>query len=156
MDDVSGDLPITDEVDGQLEGEEARQAALERRITDVVDRLRADGRTVVMFEPIPVVSQEDDTLTCLSQAKALEECRFVTSTRPGGEERIMRSLAEGDDGVVSVDLDPLVCPYLPICDPVVDGQIVKVDDDHITNTFGRTLLDPVDEYLTAQGVFGTG
>ena len=34
---------------------------------------------------------------------------------------IYRAAADEDDEVWSLDIDQLVCPYLPICDPVVDG-----------------------------------
>lgn len=37
-------------------------------------------------------------------------------------------------------MDRLVCPYLPICDPVVDGEIVKLDQGHITATYARRVV----------------
>ena len=155
IDDVNDPQAIADEDEGGLDGDADRQAAaLDRRITDVVRSLRADGRTVVIFEPIPVVAKDDDTLTCLSQEQALDPCRFVTRDGPGYEERIIRRLAADDDGVIAVDLDRLVCPYLPICDPVVDDLVVKRDHNHLTVTFARSLLDPVDDYLIARGVVG--
>ena len=32
----------------------------------------------------------------------------------------------------SVDLDRLVCPFLPICDPIVDGHVVQIDGHHLS------------------------
>ncbi len=155
IDDVNVPLAIADEDDGPLGDDVARQTeALDRRITDLVRDLRADGRTVVIFEPIPVVAIADNTLTCLSLVQALEPCRFVTRTGPGPQERIFRRLADADPGVVAVDLDPLVCPYLPICDPVVDGMVVKRDDNHLTVTFANSMLDEVEAFLIAEGVVG--
>ncbi len=109
---------------------------------------------MVIFEPIPVVAKADNTLTCLSREGALEPCRFVTRNGPGYEEKIIRCLADADPGVVAVDLDPLVCPYLPICDPVVDGMVVKRDDNHLTVTFANSMLDEVEAFLIAEGVVG--
>ena len=43
---------------------------------------------------------------------------------------------------MSIDFDRQVCPYLPICDPVVDGMVVHHDDNHLTVTFADTLLGP--------------
>jgi hypothetical protein len=99
-----------------------------------------------------VVKPADDTLKCLSKATVVEQCRFVTSTRPGPEAEAMRALAKEDPKVVSVDLDHLVCPYLPICDPVVDGLVVKRDGNHLTVKFGRHLQDPFTEILRDHGI----
>jgi len=105
---------------------------------------------VVVVEPVPVSSS--DPLRCLSEAEFVEECRFVASSSPGAEETVLRDLADGDDEVVSLDLDGAVCPYLPICDPVIDGLVVFHDSNHITTRYGRTLLDPVDRLLEDEGV----
>lgn len=154
VDDTNNSMSLSDGSRQFRAGSEAQAEILRKVITMVVSKLRADGRTVVMVEPIPLVAKDQNTLTCLSGASSVDECRFVTARAPGGEERVMRDLAAVDDKVVSVDLDRQVCPNLPFCDPVVRGLIVKRDENHLTTRFGRALLDPVDRYLTAQGVFG--
>ena len=63
-------------------------------------------------------------------------------------------MADGVDGVVTIDLDPAVCPYLPICDPVVGGTIVMRDATHLSVQFARTLVGPVEEALHVLGVIG--
>jgi len=124
-----------------------------RRMTDLVTELRADGRKVVLVEPIPVTSDEQNPLTCLSAAEAVEECRFVTRLRPTPEEQVMRELDEQDDGVWSLDLDALACPWLPICDPVIGGEVVRSDDNHLTLTYVDTMLtDPVETFLLDNGI----
>jgi hypothetical protein len=62
-------------------------------------------------------------------------------------EEIYRAFARRDTGILSANFDQLVCPYLPICDPVVNGQIVKWDRQHLTVKFAESLADPVDAYL---------
>jgi len=47
-----------------------------------------------------------------------------------------------------------VCPYLPICDPVIDGIVVKFDRQHLTAQFATRIADPIDAVLTRSGVFG--
>jgi peptidoglycan/LPS O-acetylase OafA/YrhL len=154
VDDPHSSVDLIDRDLGDLSGDPGVQSvALKKRITDVVKTLRADGRKVVIFEPIPVVAKKDNTLRCLSRATSVEECRFVTRSGPGGEETVFREMAQIDSGVISVDLDPLICPYLPICDPIVNGLIVKRDDNHLTQRFAQTLVDKVDEYLVAKGAF---
>jgi hypothetical protein len=52
----------------------------------------------------------------------------------------------------SVDLDHVVCPRLPTCDPVADGIIAKRYSDHITGTFAAHIADPVEAILRQDGV----
>ena len=87
--------------------------------------LRADGRKIVIIEPFPIAPGVFNPFTCLSKAKYLDECRYVAA-RPTPLEKYFRSLANGRD-VFTLNLDRLVCPYLPICDPIVNGVVVKKD-----------------------------
>ena len=112
--------------------------------------LRADGRKVLIIEPIPVAPF--DPLGCLSKAKVLEECRYVASAAPDPVERFYRQLAKRDKNVWSADFDRLVCPYLPICDPVVNGQIVKLDGTHLTAKFAKSIAPQIDTYLKETGL----
>ena len=52
----------------------------------------------------------------------------------------------------TADLDHLVCPFLPICDPVIDGHIVKADPTHLTVDFAKAIAPQVGEYLKQAGV----
>ena len=47
----------------------------------------------------------------------------------------------------SANFDDLVCPYDPICDPVVNGQIVRFDASHITVAFANSIAPQVNAYL---------
>jgi peptidoglycan/LPS O-acetylase OafA/YrhL len=153
VDDPLNPVRLTDERTGKiLTGEAARTDALRASITAVVHELRRQGRKVVLIEPLPVSSLKDNPETCLSKAKFLEQCRYVSHVGPTPEEAIYRDLAAADPGVVSVDLDQAVCPYLPICDPVVNGLVVKRDDTHETLTFAATLLAPLARILAENGV----
>jgi hypothetical protein len=117
-----------------------------------IAELRGDDRKVLMIEPIPIASQKLIPKTCLSAAKVLEECRYVASTFPDPLVRTYRELDQRYDDVWAADLDRLVCPFLPICDPVVNGQIVKGDRTHVTKKFARTLAGPIDNYLKQSGI----
>ena len=89
-------------------------------------------------------------MTCLSKATYLDDCRYVASkTTP--IEKYYRSLADGTN-VFTLDLDRLVCPYLPICDPIVRGVVVKRDPQHITAAYSKTLAGPISRILTADGI----
>jgi peptidoglycan/LPS O-acetylase OafA/YrhL len=115
-----------------------------------VQALRAPGRKLLIIEPIP--SAPFDPIACISKAKVLEACRFVASTTPDPVERYYRKLARTDSFVHSADFDRLACPYLPICDPVVNGQIVRRDGSHLAVKFVETLAPAIDTYLKNAGL----
>lgn len=116
-----------------------------------VDLLRAQGRRVIIIEPMPLAPGTYDPLGCLSSAKFLEDCRYVATERPTPEEQLDRSLAD-QRTVWSFNIDRLICPYFPICDPVVDGKIVKKDPQHITADFARSLAAPINDLLMRNAV----
>ena len=117
-----------------------------------VARLKAIARKVVLLEPIPIPMTEVDPLTCLSTATVVEQCRYVAATTPSYLELLYRRLDKADDHVWSVDLDTLVCPYLPICDPIVNHQVVKVDRHHLTSSFVASIAPAIDDYFTKNGI----
>ncbi len=124
-----------------------------RRISEQsLDRIRRPGRKIVLVEPTPYAPKSLPPNVCLSAAKTVEECRYVASKGPSGVERAYRRIAAARDDVWALDLDRLVCPYLPICDPVVDGRIVKVDQGHLTATYSRSLSPTIERLLVAASV----
>jgi hypothetical protein len=108
-------------------------------------QLARDGRKVILVEDTP--NATIDTRDCLSKAKVLEDCRFVANRFPTPLERLYRQLARAQSRVYAADFDRLVCPFLPICDPVVDGQIVTFDGSHLTVAFSKLIAPQVDAYL---------
>jgi hypothetical protein len=111
-------------------------------------------RKVVLIEPIPVT--KFNPLDCLSKATYLEQCRYVASTVPDRLERFFRQLARQDHNVYDVDLDHLVCPFLPICDPIVNHQIVKWDPTHLTVKFAQSIAPQLNTYLQQDNVLPRG
>ena len=65
---------------------------------------------------------------------------------------IKQVLTKNADHVWSLDLDHLVCPFLPICDPIVDHQVVQIDGSHLTSTFATSLAPVIEDYLTSVGL----
>jgi hypothetical protein len=47
----------------------------------------------------------------------------------------------------------MVCPYLPICDPIIDGKIVKWDASHLTTAFVEAIAPRLDDYLRESGIY---
>ncbi|MBX3286417.1 MAG: acyltransferase [Actinobacteria bacterium] len=128
---------------------------VEARTRATVAELRAEGRKVVIIEPIPQPrDDEEDPLVCLSRGEGVDPCRFVASPSTFTEERLDRRLDAEDDDVWSLDIDRLACPYLPICDPVVDGRIVRRDNTHLTTVYASSLADPFEDLLVSAGILG--
>ena len=104
----------------------------------------------MIIEPIP--RNPTDPIACISKAKVLEQCRYITNPAPDWLEIFYRQLARRNSNVWSANFDNLVCPYLPICDPVVNGQLVKSDRAHLTPKFAKTLGPFIENYLKQNGI----
>jgi hypothetical protein len=63
-------------------------------------------------------------------------------------------VAAHDSRVATLDLDDAVCPKLPVCDPVVGGVIVRIDNDHLTIAFAKAIEPALDKRLIAAGAYG--
>jgi hypothetical protein len=106
----------------------------------------------VIVEPQPRAPKGVNTLDCLSKAAVVEVCRYLATTQPSTLEKLYRKLDGQYDDVWSLDIDRLVCPYLPICDPIVNGHIVTIDGEHLTATFSATLERPIADFLQRNGI----
>jgi peptidoglycan/LPS O-acetylase OafA/YrhL len=132
------------QVDSQVKEETARSLA----------ELQRSAKKVLIVEPVPVADDDHDPFICLTKSDALESCRFVSEPGPTPLEGIYRSEAD-NKRVIDMDFDRLVCPFLPICDPVIDGRIVRRDTDHLTPAYAISLADDVTEILQRDGVLPT-
>ena len=141
VDDPNDPFEVRD-VDAGIVSGAARDDAVAQRTRETVEALVAEGRTVVIFEPIPVAPSELDPLACLQHRhRHRASCRFLVQREPTPEDLVLRELDAAHEQVVSIDADRLTCPYLPICDPVLDGLVVRRDSNHLTATYARSLED---------------
>ena len=150
--DRTNPIAIVDADLGPVTAEPERERLLAERTEETIRQLRSSGVLVVIIEPVPVAPVDFDPAACMARADVIEECRYLAQDGPTAQEVVFRKLAAADEGVWSVDLDRAVCPYLPICDPVVNGAMVKLDEDHIGLAFGATLGAVLDSYLVDSGV----
>ena len=114
--------------------------------------LRRPGRKLVLVEPIARPMNGMNPLSCLSKAKVAAECRYVTNPVPTSLELQYRNIARTERDVVSLNIDRLVCPHLPICDPIVNGTIVKWDPGHLTKAFATSIAPAIGAALRRDGV----
>ena len=120
--------------------------------------LAAGGRDVLLVEPVPIPGDTGgrsaffDPYKCLQKSKFDEECRYRADASPSPTDLLDRQVAAASDKIFSLDLDHQICPLMPICDPVFNGQIVKMNPSHITAAFSATLAPYVDTYLKSVGL----
>ncbi|MCU1350989.1 MAG: acyltransferase [Acidimicrobiales bacterium] len=144
---------------------QAKQQLLQRATTSSLQQLQRVATDVVIIEPIPITPVEKggpggvfaprfNPLTCLSKAKVLEECRYTAPIIPTALEVFERKLAAKDPRLFSADFDKLVCPFLPICDPIVGGTIVKWDGQHLTHRYALTLAPKIEAFLRDNRLLG--
>jgi hypothetical protein len=131
------------------------QRAVRETTAATVEHLRRDERAIVIVEPIPMPPAGADPLLCLSEADFLDDCRYVANGEPTPVEQTYRAVASSNDDVWTLDIDQLVCPYLPICDPIVEGLIVKRDPGHLTSTYAQTLTDEIRAYLSDEQILAS-
>jgi len=136
---------------GAVPGDSAAgEETVRREAEKSLAALRKPGREIVMLEPTPVPADPKfDPLNCVSTGST--NCGFSVSTDPSPAVRNFRVLAKAP-ATWSLDLDPLVCPRLPACDPVVNDIIVRRDHTHITGTYSDALAGAVEAQLQGDGV----
>jgi hypothetical protein len=143
-------LPFVDEHENKYEpGAPELDEITERSL----DSLEEGGRPVVVFEPIPPVPTSYNPAVCLAEAEVVEECRFTASPAPAELEEPYRRLDADDDRMWSVDIDELVCPFLPICDPIVNGDVVRIYGHHLTAQFAASIEPAIEKYFEDSGIF---
>ena len=114
--------------------------------------LATPGREVLIIGEAPLPEMIDvNPLSCLAKADVVEACRFVADATTTWLDRVQVEAASDIDGVTMVDFDRLICPFLPICDPVIGDTVTFWNQEHITARFSRSLAPDVERYLQDQG-----
>jgi peptidoglycan/LPS O-acetylase OafA/YrhL len=121
------------------------EAILRDATVSTIQVLQREVPKIVIVEPIPKANF--NPLSCLSSARSTSECRYVTDVGTTALESVYRDEARHLKGVWSMNIDPLVCPYLPVCDPIVNNIVVKFDAAHLTTEYSQYLAGPIDKYL---------
>lgn len=125
---------------------------LRRSTRESLDEL-GKGRQLLIVEPAPTPTDPAiNPLDCLDEADVVEQCRFVASTGTNWLLEEERTLATASDSIATADFSHLICPFFPICDPIVDDKVVFWNGRHITSEYSRTLGDDVGRYLKEQGL----
>jgi hypothetical protein len=128
---------------------------IRRKVTEVtkssIHALESFARKVVVIEPIGLAPFLFDPLDCLSNGGPPAKCEYRMQALPTPQEVLYRHLAD-QRRAWSLNLDRLVCPRDPICDPIIRGLIVKRDGGHLTIKFARSLAPLIAAELRRIGV----
>jgi peptidoglycan/LPS O-acetylase OafA/YrhL len=120
-----------------------------------VKTLRESAANVMIFDPVPTAPNNINPFTCLTKSKFLEDCRFVANLTPTPLDVVYGHLADNKHVYVA-NVDKLLCPYMPICDPVINGVIVRKDHEHITTAFAVSLAPALTTLLQGDGLIPGG
>lgn len=113
--------------------------------------LTASAGKVLIVEPVPTTIPKDDPFVCLTKGKFVEDCRFVSASEPTELQLMYRSQAD-NKRIFTADFSKLLCPYDPICDPIVDGIVVRFDNQHMTPLFAESLAPEVMAFMRGAGL----
>jgi peptidoglycan/LPS O-acetylase OafA/YrhL len=131
-------------------GPAAHLSQLRADTASSIKLLTASAKKVLIIDPVPVSTQKDDPLRCLERSKVLEACRFVAASHTTLDNLFQSNV--DNKRVYVANIDKLLCPYLPICDPVINGVVVRWDSGHITPMFSLSLAAPMTTFLENLGL----
>ena len=140
-----------DEWQDVLQRRDGRQQSLEtetlrtsrdtlRKITDVVPR-------TLLVERL-VVPETFDPAECLSTVGRASRCAVRVPRAASRTDGYYVTAAARSPRVATLDLNPAFCPGAPVCDAVVDDQVVWRDDHHLTARYAVARRDQAWHILT--------
>lgn len=116
-----------------------------------IDRVLESTTRLVVIEPWPSLAVNQRA--CLATVDDVVECTTTAAPRPLSSDAVVAAIAARDPRVTVVSISDLICPRLPICDPVVDGEVVRTDTNHLNRAFALTIVDDLLDRLTSAGAF---
>jgi peptidoglycan/LPS O-acetylase OafA/YrhL len=126
---------------------------------ETVRRINAAGADAVVIQSIVGTDgwhrEGWDPLDCLARADVQADCVVTMPARRPVIDSYHETLASENDRMAVVDLNPLVCPSAPLCLPLLDGQPVWRDPNHITAEIGVHLREDIWELITDTGLIDT-
>jgi peptidoglycan/LPS O-acetylase OafA/YrhL len=134
---------------GALHGNESQLLAEATKAS--LPLFAAPGRQLVIEEPVPVSPVH--AKSCVSGAQFADECAFVTDSGHSPAEKSYEQDAATIPGVHILDLDPMICPRLPICDNVLGQTLVRKDADHISARMSAQIADQIDWRLREEKIY---
>lgn len=111
--------------------------------------IRTYADHVLIVRPWPSIAF--NPRDCLAGASAVSDCAATAAELPSWPAAL--AAVDAIPGTGIIDLNPLICPRLPVCDAAVNGVVVRYDRDHVTYPYGQLIADPVGELIEAAGIW---
>jgi peptidoglycan/LPS O-acetylase OafA/YrhL len=99
--------------------------------------LEKQGARPVLMERV-VVPSTFDPLDCLSGSSDPSRCAVPMPVQPSRTDAFYITAATESPAVSVVDFNPAFCPGAPVCQPIVDGQVVWLNAQHVTPAFAAS------------------
>lgn len=121
-------------------------ALFEAALQEVVERILAKGKRVVLIGPVPEVGYSVPNESARRAWLGLVPRANVTTTeyrqRAQRTENILMRVAQSSDQVQYIPMSDLFCDATSCRSTGQDGKPLYVDDDHLTRTTSESLLSP--------------
>ncbi|MFC5493895.1 acyltransferase family protein [Nocardioides caricicola] len=126
-----------------------------RKARDTVAEIAATGARVNITHTTFGTNGYDlggfDPLDCLARADQQADCAVVPPRTAPSVDAGYAEMAVTMDGVYTSDLGPAYCPGVVLCAPIVEGEVVWHDLNHLSSAFVIAARDAIWTQLTASG-----
>lgn len=116
-----------------------------RDIDEVADRL--------LLVTTIVTPNSFDPNECMTTTDDIRECAVEVPVENSAADAFYLTEATENDGFHEVNLNRAFCPDAPLCQPVVDGEVVWRDSEHLTAEYAKSRADEVWRLVRRSGVF---
>jgi peptidoglycan/LPS O-acetylase OafA/YrhL len=113
----------------------------------------AGARTLVVQGVWALADSAPPPLECLATARRVQQCRIPVEPGTGILDAVYVATAAVDPDVFTVDINPIMCPAAPVCDPVLDGVPVWRDGSHYSPAVIVRKRDQVWQAMQDSGAF---
>lgn len=114
-------------------------------IEQTAEELAANDYTLVMVESVLGTGgwsdEGPDPLDCLARAERVGQCKVVRPPDDAFVDSFLETVAATHENAATVDINPLICPDELICSPVMKGQPIWRNDNHISGATAERISD---------------
>jgi peptidoglycan/LPS O-acetylase OafA/YrhL len=121
---------------------------------DTLQKVQQHARAVVVESM--VMPETFQPLDCLASGGDPSRCAVAITGETTPSDAFFITEAATSPKLDVVDLNPAFCPHAPVCQPVVDGDVVWRDDHHLTAAYATSRRDEVWRLLRGTGAFDRG
>jgi peptidoglycan/LPS O-acetylase OafA/YrhL len=118
-----------------------------------LDHLHESGVRTLIFDSIWLPPEDENPLDCLASYSTVQECRVPIPRKQGLLDSIYTAADAQRDDVYTVDINPIMCPAAPVCDPVLGEIPVWRDPRHYSPAIISRKQEQIWAAILETGVF---